>query len=138
MRVNCSATSLLGCMYGFCAECLEPDGPVRDSQMTLEDALAARDEAIQRVDEHADPDWKDHAYDLVVRTAGELYEFTQDDVWDRGLQPTRENRALGPVFLRAARAGVCEKTDRVRPSARSHGSGKPVWRSLIHCSREAA
>lgn len=25
----------------------------------------------------------------------------------------------------------CVKTDRVRPSVRSHGSGKPVYRSLI-------
>lgn len=96
-----------------------------------EDWEAARDEAISRVERNADPDWKDMAYDMIVATARELPEFTQDDVWARGLPPTRENRALGPVFLRAARDGVCRKTDRVRPSTLSHGSGKPVWRSLL-------
>lgn len=48
-----------------------------------------------------------------------------------GLTGTREDRALGPVFQRAARKGWIVKTDRVRPSVRSHLSGKPVWRSLL-------
>jgi hypothetical protein len=104
--------------------------------MTLDIALQQRQESIRKVDEHASVEWKDIAYRFIHLTALELQEFTQDDVWDRGLPATRENRALGPVFLRAARRRVCVKTDRVLPSARSHGSGKPVWRSLIYGAPE--
>jgi hypothetical protein len=99
-------------------------------------ARDARDEALQRVSQAADPEWKDLAYDAVIRTARLLQEFISDDVWETGgLDSTREDRALGPVFLRASRDGICRKTDRVRPSIRSHLSGKPVWQSLIHESR---
>lgn len=102
-------------------------------QVTLFDAArAAAEGAIQRVDEHADPLWKEHALEAVRRTAELLPDFISDDVWEvGGLAGTREDRALGPVFLRAKRNGWIVKTDRVRPSVRSHLSGKPVWRSLL-------
>lgn len=105
-----------------------------DTQGTLFDAAkTGRAEGLERVDRAADPDWKDVAYDAVVRTAEQLPEFISDDVWTvGGLESTREDRALGPVFLRASRNGIARKTDRVRPSVRSHLSGKPVWRSLIY------
>ena len=100
---------------------------------TKEYAAAERDVALKRVDEAADPDWKETAYAAVVRTARALPEFISDDVWEvGGLTSTREDRALGPVFLRIARERVAVKTDRVRPSVRSHLSGKPIWRSLIY------
>jgi hypothetical protein len=102
-------------------------------QATLFDAaLKARLEALAAVDDHAEPEWKDEALEAVYRTAVRLPEFISDDVWDSGLPRTREDRALGPVFMRAARLGWMRKTDRVRPSVRSHLSGKPVWRSLIY------
>lgn len=95
-------------------------------------AEAGREIGIKRVDQAADPEWKDIAYDAVVLTASRMQEFISDDVWTvGGLESTREDRALGPVFLRAARNGICRKTDRVKPSVRSHLSGKPIWRSLI-------
>ncbi len=104
-----------------------------NEQIPLFDAAKeARAEALKRVDEAAEPEWKDMAYEAVVKTALRLPNFISDDVWETGgLDSTREDRALGPVFLRAARDRVCVKTDRVRPSVRSHLSGKPVWRSLI-------
>lgn len=96
-------------------------------------ARDSRNEALQRVDEAAEPEWKDVAYEAIQATALRLPEFISDDVWEIGqLDSTREDRALGPVFLRARRDGICIKTDRVRPSVRSHLSGKPVWRSLIY------
>lgn len=105
-----------------------------DAQSSLFDqARDATDKAIKQVDDAADPDWKDAALEAVRRTAQQLDEFISDDVWEiGGLTSTREDRALGPVFQRAKREGIAVKTDRVRPSVRSHLSGKPIWRSLIH------
>lgn len=108
------------------------------AQLTLEDAELARDESLRQIDRAADPSWKDEAYEALRATARNLPEFISDDVWViGGLSSTREDRALGPVFRRAVREGLIVKTDRVRPSARSHASGKPVWRSLIYGKRAA-
>jgi hypothetical protein len=104
-----------------------------DDRKPWQRARAGRDEALQRVDDHADPDWKDVALEAVYATARARPEFISDDVWLVGELPrTREDRALGPVFLRAVRNGWIVKTDRVRPSVRSHLSGKPIWVSRIH------
>lgn len=109
------------------------------TQLSLEDALAARDVQLARVDEHADQDWKQQALNAVHRVCELRPDFHVDDIWSlTDLPSTREDRALGPVMLTAARRGWCVKTDRVRPSARSHGSGKPVWRSLIYALGHAA
>jgi hypothetical protein len=106
-------------------------------QLTL--AAAARDDAVQRVDDHADVDWKDQALDAVRRTCEQRAEFISDDIWEVGNLPsTREDRALGAVMRKAARNGWCIKTDRVRPSVRSHLSGKPVWSSLLYAQEQAA
>lgn len=99
---------------------------------------ATAEQAIQQVEENADPDWKTLALEAVRVTCEQRAEFHVDDVWDVGQLPhTREDRALGPVMRQAARLGYCAKTDRVRPSVRSHLSGKPVWRSLLYRSAES-
>lgn len=88
--------------------------------------------ALEQVDEHADPCWKDHALDAVRYLCLVRPDFISDDIWTiTRLSGTRDDRALGPVFLRAKRLGWCEKTDRTRPSVRSNLSGKPVWRSRL-------
>lgn len=99
--------------------------------MTVEEVREELREAWRRVQNGTDPVWEDQAKAALIRVALEKEEFISDDVWDTGLEPTRENRALGPIFMAAKRAHLIEKTDRVRPSVRSHLSGKPVWRSLI-------
>lgn len=99
---------------------------------SLPDALAARDAALHQVEANADAEWKEQALAAVRRTCEQLPDFISDDVWTTGgLDSTREDRALGPIIRKAARMGWCVKTDRVRPSVRSRGSGKPVWTSLI-------
>jgi hypothetical protein len=105
-----------------------------DGQSSLfEQALAARDEALEQVERHAVEGWNDLALDAIHRTCKERAEFHSDDVWEIGQLPrTREDRALGPQMRKAARLGWCVKTDRVRPSVRSHLSGKPVWTSMIY------
>lgn len=87
--------------------------------------------AIKRVDENADDEWKQTALEAVRRTCEQLPEFISDDIWDQGLDSTREDRALGPILMKAKKEGWCVKTDRLRPSVRSHLSGKPVWKSLL-------
>lgn len=100
---------------------------------SMHEAIAARDRALDQVDEAADARWKEHALECVRRTCEQLPDFISDDIWTTGgLDSTREDRALGPIMLQAARLGWAVKTDRVRPSARSHGSGKPVWRSRLY------
>jgi len=99
------------------------------TQLTL--ALRAGQDAIRAVSEAADPAWCIAALEAVRLTCVRHREFISDDVWDSGLDSTREDRALGPIMLEAKRLGYCCKTDRTRPSRRSHGSGKPIWVSLI-------
>lgn len=103
------------------------DGP------TPESARAGRDKGIQQVDEHADEEWKQRALDAIWATCRMRETFISDDVWEfGGLAGTREDRALGPQMLKAARQGWCVKTGELRPSIRSHLSGKPVWKSMIY------
>lgn len=100
---------------------------------SLDQARAARDRALQQVDENADQAWKEHALQCVRRTCEQLPDFISDDIWTTGgLDSTREDRALGPIMRRAAALGWMERTDRVRPSVRSNGSPKPVWRSRLY------
>jgi len=100
--------------------------------MNLNDALAARDRALRQVDENADEAWKLDALAAVRKTCEQLPDFISDDIWTTGgLDSTREDRALGAVIRKAAKLGWCVKTDRVRPSIRSHLSGKSVWKSNL-------
>lgn len=108
------------------------------TQMTITDALLQRAQAVDQVDKNADAVWKDAALAAVRRVCELRADFHVDDIWTlTDLPSTREDRALGPVMLKAARLGFCRKTDRVRPSARSHGSGKPVWQSLLYTGMRA-
>lgn len=109
-------------------------------QYTLDSVLAdaARADALQRVDEHADPDWRELAYRCVLAVARRLEHFTTDEVIDELTQhpaiTTHEPRALGPVMMRAARANVIVATDRFTKSnaVSRHRAPKQVWRSLVY------
>lgn len=94
---------------------------------------AVKDEAIDRADNHADESWK-HAALASVRWCAHMHpDFTTDEVWHRlekhyGLEATHEPSAIGPVFLRAARAGVIRKTGELRPSTnKSRHRDLTVW-----------
>jgi hypothetical protein len=103
----------------------------------LDAAREARDEAIERVDEHADPAWKEAAYAVVCAIAAEVPEFTTDRVWyalERQRIPApREPRALGPVMQRARRAGLIVNTRRMQQSRSvvNHGRLVAVWKSEV-------
>lgn len=98
----------------------------------LLDALAAKEDAISCADAHADADWKEAAYRAVCEVADRLPDFTADDIWpllERSGESTHEASALGPVFLRAARAGLIEQTGEMRQTRLSRRHRKlTVWK----------
>jgi len=98
-----------------------------------ERARVSREEGIKKVEEHADPDWKDIAYEAVLRTSRDLDSFIVDEVWKRMPRgfSTHENRAMGAVIRRAVSRGVISKTSEYRPSSKtsSHGAMRVVWKS---------
>lgn len=108
-----------------------------EEQLTFDERAAARarDIDMARVDLHADPEWKDIAYDAVCATAQELPNgFIVDDVWKHmphWIEEPREPRAMGPVMRRAQSAGVIIPTNEYRPSARvtAHRNPRRVWKS---------
>lgn len=116
-------------------------------QVTLDEALASkrRDRGIARAVEGADlldPEWKDRMLGAIERCARAMPEFICDDVWTFASEQDRnfaKPKALGGVFLRAAREGWIAKTDRVKltNNAARHRSPVPVWASRIHRGRAA-
>lgn len=94
-------------------------------------AVRARDEGMRRAEDHADKEWKVLAWDTLVAYFDTHDEFFCDDFWlETRLPWPREARAIGPLILRAARAGLIEKTGASRPSVRSNLTPKPVWRVM--------
>jgi hypothetical protein len=106
-----------------------------NDQLTFDATLsaAARDEAVQRVDQAADPEWKDYAYEAVLATAREKPGgFIVDDVWKHipaGVEQPREPRAMGAVMRRAQKAGVIVPTDQYQLSMRitAHRNPRRIW-----------
>ena len=106
----------------------------RVDQLTL-DAMTGREEGMTRVDAATADTWKTEADDFIYRYLLTHRELFCDDLWAAGLPEPPSPRALGPRMLKASKAGWMRKTDRVRPSVRSHMTGKPVWLSLIYTPR---
>ena len=100
-------------------------------QLSLEEI---QNRAIERANQHADPAWKEGAFEIVVRVAHTFRYFTTDDVWDAGLPETRENRALGAIMRQVAKRGFISATNEVQTSRRhshNHGRKITVWRSEV-------
>lgn len=100
----------------------------------------AKREGMERVDRHADEDWKELMFALVERVARMMPRFTSDDVFDLyaatgATVTTHDRRAFGPVMLRAAKAGFCRKAQCAPVNSRRaslHASPRSVWDSLIY------
>jgi hypothetical protein len=96
---------------------------------------AARERAIQRVDQAAEPEWKDYAYEAACEAANLWSTFTTDEAEQLlpiGTEPPHEPRAWGPVMRRVAADGVIEPTNEWRLTTKivAHRRPKRVWRSL--------
>lgn len=107
-----------------------------DGQMTIDDAIEARDEAMTRVEDHADNAWKDEAMRVVKRLAMNNAYITTDDVWrvmSQSTNTTHDPRAMGPIMRNAARLGWIERAGWSQQSTRKECHARPiaVWRSLL-------
>jgi len=95
-----------------------------------------KERAIKQVRDNADQDWRNTALAAVRRIALTQPEFTTDDVWVELCEttPAHDPRAMGAVMTDAARAGICRKSDRVRPSERKECHRRPIaiWISNLH------
>lgn len=96
--------------------------------------LLARDKAIKQVDENTDPDWGRRARSIGAQLAARQDELASDDFWDAGLEKPAEARALGPILLHLARAGLIERTERFRRSTQAgcHGMDIRIWKSKVY------
>jgi hypothetical protein len=99
---------------------------------SLREARAAAKEGMERTTRHADPIWMEAAMEAIRKVCVTLPDFISDAVWSvGGLEHSVHDRALGAQIVKAAKLNWCKKTDRMRPSVHSNGSGKPVWVSLL-------
>ena len=89
--------------------------------------------ALEAVEDHADPLWKDVVADAIWHLVLTADTWTSDDVYD--LLPkdahTHEPRAMGAIIRRFASAGWIVSTNEYRESRRpeAHRNPKKVWRS---------
>jgi len=112
-----------------------PEPEVRRHIFDAEVSAAARDAAIEQVDDAASVDWKAEALVAVARVCEIREEFTTDAVWalldQRGVAIPREPRAMGAIMRRAVVAGLCLPTDRTSKSVRVECHRRPlqIWAS---------
>jgi hypothetical protein len=102
------------------------------TQLTFDEARAARRSALSRVESHADREWLDAAFAALRGYLERNETFHCDDFWTLGIERPHESRALGAVIVRAARAGLMSKTGEYRLSVSSNLSPKPLWKSLVY------
>jgi hypothetical protein len=108
--------------------------PVDDGQETLLGVMAPtgeelRDEGMERALRAAPADWKAVAWQAILDLTDAGSEFTSDAVWEKvGFSPP-EPRALGPLLLRAQRAGMIRPSGERRSSERAvrHAGPVSVW-----------
>jgi hypothetical protein len=89
--------------------------------------------AIQRVQQHADPNWRNEAQEAVAHCARTMRHFTSDDVHDAMSQEfrTHEPRAMGAVMRWGVGQGLIRHSGRQVKTkrAQSHRSPRTVWES---------
>jgi hypothetical protein len=101
------------------------------TQLSIFEAHSARRSALSRVESHADREWLDRAFAALRGYLERNQTFFCDQMWGL-IEKPREARALGPVMVRAAKAGLMSKTGEYRLSVSSNLSPKPLWRSLVY------
>ncbi len=103
-------------------------------QPNLFDAMAERDEALTRVDENANAQWKQTCTNVVLLLARTRLTFTADDVWfyleKHHDVSTHEPRALGAVLNQLSKAGRIHPTGGYAPSVRRHAAPIRVWAAV--------
>lgn len=101
-------------------------------------------EGMERASAGASDEWKEAMLDCIRITAIAMPKFTADDVFDladeRKVSPHTENRAFGPVMMRAAKMKYCRKVQafpdtQLSRRAKLHASPIQIWESLL-CEEE--
>lgn len=109
----------------------------------VDEAIAARDAAIDRVSESVSHAFKVGTLATVEALALARDEFTTDAVWalneKQGVPLPHDPRALGAVMRYAAQAEWIAPTERTVQSGRPENHRRPirVWRSRIKGARAA-
>ena len=135
MTTEFTTEQVIPCEHGNYGTCdIEGcEGSLTVAAPTLFDqALEERDKGMKRVNDATAEAWKRYADDFILAYAKKHRIVFVDDLWDAGLTEPLSPRALGPRMKAAAVAGWITKTDRVRPSVRSHLTGKPIWVSNVY------
>jgi hypothetical protein len=96
---------------------------LRDSGMA--EAVAAQD--------REEAGWSQRAYEVIIALARRQETLHVDDVLAHFPHPPAHPNAWGAVWSKAIRAGIIERTDRVRPSVdpKKHAHLYPVYSSRI-------
>ena len=95
-----------------------------------------RDQALVDVAVNADPNWWQHAVNIVRDVAATSFDFTTDDIWceleRRSIATPHEPRAIGAVVVAVKRLGLIAPTNRYRPSSRPECHARPirVWQAV--------
>lgn len=108
-------------------------------QLTIDDAIAARDKGMQQALDHAEEEvkhWRDLALVYLSSFArSNRGVFTGEDVCDAskeaGLIQPPTDKAWGSVMRKGALRGLIEKVDNEGVRRKGHASPCPRWRSLI-------
>lgn len=104
-------------------------------QLTFDDALRARDEALDRISRVTSASFRDDAARFILAYLSAHREASSEDLTEQaekiaGLRPT-DLRHFGPVFLRLIRSGAIEKCGETK-RRRGHGSsGGNVYRLMV-------
>lgn len=106
--------------------------------MSKQGGRIERDVGMARAARAADPVWWDGMWKCLQIVARRQAELTADDVFALAkkcrVKATHENRAFGPLMLRAESVGYVEITPRFKSSNRTSKHLNPirVWKSLVH------
>jgi hypothetical protein len=108
----------------------------RERQNKMITGTQLRDQALVDVAVNADPDWWQHAVNIVQDIAATSFDFTTDDIWceleRRSIATPHEPRAIGAVVVAVKRLGLIAPTNRYRPSSRPECHARPirVWQAV--------
>jgi hypothetical protein len=115
---------------------IDPKYGKEETLFDVEEAHRQRDEAMERIEEHASDEWKSMVMDGLLALARSMEEFTSDDLLVHLGDPAgdvHDMRALGPMFRRANSYGWISATKRFVPCKRPSRHGAPirVWESVL-------
>jgi len=93
------------------------------------------EEAINRVEEHADPCWKKKVIDIIQDICTRKQFFSADDIAERMEQEeetTHDNSALGAMIKKVEKMGLCVPNGYMRSKRKGRHAGVLIlWKSNI-------